>query len=120
MARTFALYGTAYGNFAAPAIEQVRRETYGEDFGQSSWVTGDEYRRFFRLLGLNSADQVLDTGGGSGGPAVFVARGVGCRGRGIDVDEAGIRAAEGLARQFGMSDKLTFRRADVAQPLPFA
>ena len=28
---------------------QVRRETYGEDFGQSSWVTADEYRRFFQM-----------------------------------------------------------------------
>jgi cyclopropane fatty-acyl-phospholipid synthase-like methyltransferase len=120
MSGTVDLYGTAYGNFSDPAIEQVRRETYGEDFGQSSWVTGDEYRRFFRLLGLNSADHVLDTGCGSGGPAHFVAREIGCRVTGIDVDEAGIRAAEGLARQFGMTDKLTFRHADVAQPLPFA
>ena len=59
MSRTVDLYGTAYGNFADSAIEQVRRETYGEDFGQSSWVTGDEYRRFFRTLGLSSADRVL-------------------------------------------------------------
>ncbi len=119
MSRTVDLYGTAYGNFANPAIEQVRRETYGEDFGQSSWVTGDDYRRFFRMLGLSSADHVLDVGCGSGGPALFVAREVGCRVTGIDVDEAGIRAGEGLARQFGLADKLTFRHADVAQPLPF-
>jgi len=79
MARTVDLYGTAYGNFADPAIEQVRRETYGEDFGQSSWVTGDEYRRFFRLLGLSADDHVLDTGCGSGGPALFVVREIGCR-----------------------------------------
>lgn len=46
------LYGTAYGNFATHALEQVRRDTYGEDFGQSSWVTADEYRRFFQLLEL--------------------------------------------------------------------
>jgi ubiquinone/menaquinone biosynthesis C-methylase UbiE len=120
MARTVDLYGTAYGNFADPAIEQVRRETYGEDFGQSSWVTGDEYRRFFRLLGLSADDHVLDTGCGSGGPALFVVREIGCRVTGIDVDQAGIRAGEGLARQFDMTDKLMFRHADVAQPLPFA
>ena len=54
MSQSVDLYGTAYGNFATQALEQVRRETYGEDFGQSSWVTADEYRRFFRLLDLGA------------------------------------------------------------------
>jgi hypothetical protein len=63
------LYGTAYGNFAAEVLAQVRRDTYGEDFGQSIWVTGPEYRRFFPLLGLAADDHVLDVGCGSGGPA---------------------------------------------------
>jgi len=113
------LYGTAYGNFATPAIEQVRCETYGEDFGQSSWITGDEYRRFFRLLGLRAADHVLDVGCGSGGPAWFLAREIGCRVTGIDVNEAGIRSGELLARQSGMSQTVVFRKADVQEPLPF-
>src|SRR4051794_27061408 len=68
------LYGTAYGNFATQALEQVRRETYGEDFGQSSWVTGQEYRRFFGLLGLTAAHPVLDISCGSGGPPPFLSR----------------------------------------------
>src|SRR5262249_58966511 len=83
------LYGTAYGNFAAQALEQVRRETYGEDFGQSSWVTGHEYRRFFRLLELTAADYVLDVGCGSRGPAVFLARELRRRGSGGGVHAAG-------------------------------
>src|SRR5580704_6323232 len=120
MSRTVDLYGTAYGNFANPAIEQVRRETYGEDFGQSSWVTADEYRGFFRRLALCAGDHVLDVGCGSGGPALFLAREIGCRVTGIDVDEAGIRAGENLARQFGVADAVSFRRADVAETLPFA
>ena len=60
MAQSVDLYDTAYGNFATEVLEQVRRETYGEDFGQSSSVTGQEYRRFFRLLGLAAAEHVLD------------------------------------------------------------
>ena len=95
------LYGTAYGNFAAQALEQVRHETYGEDFGQSSWVTGDEYRRFFRSLGLTAADHVLDVGSGSGGPALFLTRVIGCRVTGVDVNEAGIRTGLALAREAG-------------------
>jgi cyclopropane fatty-acyl-phospholipid synthase-like methyltransferase len=113
------LYGTAYGNFAAQAVEQVRRETYDVDFGQSSWVTADEFRRFFRTLNLTATDHVLDVGCGSGGPALFLAREIGCRVTGVDVDEAGLRAGETAARQSGLADIVIFRKADVAQPLPF-
>jgi ubiquinone/menaquinone biosynthesis C-methylase UbiE len=113
------LYGTAYGNFATHALQEVRRETYGEDFGQSSWVTAAEYRRFFRLLQLSSTDHVLDVGCGSGGPALFLAREVGCRVTGVDINEAGIRTGRALARQASAQDRVEFRHADVRQPLPF-
>src|SRR5262245_47283711 len=117
MSQSVDLYGTAYGNFATQALEQVRRETYGEDFGQSSWVTGQEYRRFFRLLGLKASDHVLDIGCGSGGPALFLAREIGCRVTGVDVNEAGIRAA--LAQGAEVQDRVHFRQADVSESLPF-
>ena len=119
MSSSVELYGTAYGNFATQALEQVRRDTYGEDLGQSSWVTGPEYRRFFDLLGLAPADHVLDVGCGSGGPAVFLARERGCRVTGVDVNEAGLQAGLSLARQAGLEDRVHFRRADVREPLPF-
>ena len=101
MSQSVDLYGTAYGHFATQALEQVRRETYGEDFGQSSWVTGQEYRRFFRLLGLKATDHVLDVGCGSGGPALFLAREIDCQVTGVDVNEAGIRTGLALAREAG-------------------
>ena len=118
MPQSVDLYGTAYGNFATPALEQVRRETYGEDFGQSSWVTGPEYRRFFRLLDLKAADHVLDVGCGSGGPALFLAREVACRVTGVDINEAGVRAGLTLARDAGVQERVRFQHADVRQPLP--
>jgi SAM-dependent methyltransferase len=114
------LYGTAYGNFATQVLEQVRHETYGEDFGQSSWVTGAEYRRFFRLLELKAGDHVLDVGCGSGGPALFLSREVGCSVTGVDINEAGIRAGIALAQQAGMHNRVRFQHADVRNPLPFA
>ncbi len=113
------LYGTAYGNFATDVLGQVRRDTYGEDFGQSSWVTGPEYRRFFRLLELDAVEHILDVGCGSGGPALFLAREIGCRVTGVDLSDAGIRAGRALARQTGLEEKVHFRRADVREPLPF-
>jgi SAM-dependent methyltransferase len=114
------LYGTAYGNFATDALEQVRRDTYGLDFGQSSWMTADEYRRFFRLLGLCPTDHVLDVGSGSGGPALFMAREVGCRVTGVDFNEAGIQAGTTLVQQAGLQTRVDFRCADIRGGLPFA
>ncbi len=37
------LFDSTYGNFATTVLEQVRRETFGEDIGQNSWLTDDEY-----------------------------------------------------------------------------
>src|SRR5215510_3320582 len=115
MSRSVDLYGTAYRNFSTQALEQVRRDTYGEDFGQSSWVTAEEYRRFFRLLELRATDHVLDVGCGSGGPALFLAREVGCRVTGVDVNEAGIRTGLALAREAGAQDKVHFLHTDVRE-----
>jgi cyclopropane fatty-acyl-phospholipid synthase-like methyltransferase len=113
------LYGTAYGNFATRALSAVRLDTYGDDFGQSSWVTADEYRRFFRLLHLGPNDHVLDVGCGSGGPALFLAREVGCRVTGVDFNDAGIQARRALVQQAGLENQIDFRHADIRDILPF-
>ena len=112
------LYGTAYGNFATDVLEQVRRDTYGQDFGQSSWVTADEYRRFFRLLDLGPNDHVLDVRCGSGGPALFLAREVGCRVTGVDFNDAGIQAGRALVQQAGLENQIDFRHADIRNIRP--
>jgi len=36
------LYDSAYGNYELDPYCLVRIETYGEDFGQTSWVTTEE------------------------------------------------------------------------------
>jgi hypothetical protein len=36
------LYDSAYGNYVLDTYRQVRIETYGEDLGQTSWVTPEE------------------------------------------------------------------------------
>ena len=67
-------YTLTYGNFAHPILAEIRQETYGEDIGQNSWLTADEYRHFIGWLKLNASSQVLDIGNGSGGPALFLGR----------------------------------------------
>ncbi len=119
MPQTVELYETAYSHFAEEALAEVRRETYGEDFGQSSWVTADEYWRFFRLLRLEPSDQVLDVGSGSGGPAIFLAREIGCQVIGVDVDPAGLRTALGLLETAGLDGRVDFQWADAGERLPF-
>jgi len=31
------LYNSSYGNYALTAYGEIRLETYGEDYGQTSW-----------------------------------------------------------------------------------
>jgi len=36
------LYDSAYANYQQALYRQIRLETYGEDLGQTSWVTTEE------------------------------------------------------------------------------
>ncbi|MBA3712610.1 MAG: methyltransferase domain-containing protein [Pyrinomonadaceae bacterium] len=113
------LFDSAYGNFAATVLEQVRRETFGEDIGQNSWLTADEYLRFFKWLELKSSSNVLEVACGSGGPALFMARTIGCHILGIDNNENGIATASKIAQEQGLDSQVRFQLADASQPLPF-
>lgn len=68
---------------------------------------------------MNATDHVLDVGCGSGGPALFLAREIGCHVTGVDINEAGIRAGLALALEAGARDKVHLQHADVREPLPF-
>ena len=114
------LYNDAYGNFAEAVLAQVRRDTYGEDVGQSSWMTTGEYRQFFAWLVLAPESLILDVGSGSGGPALFMARTVGCRVVGVDINENGIATANAQAQAQGVADQVRFQHIDAGHLLPFA
>lgn len=120
MAPPVDLYNTSYDQFSARAQQLVRAETYGEDIGQSSWMTADELRQFILFLGLTNSDVLLEVGSGSGGPALFVAEAVGCRVVGVDVNEFGIKNANELARSRKLDSRVEFHRVDASRPLPFA
>jgi SAM-dependent methyltransferase len=114
------LYDSAYTNFARPVEAAVRAETYGEDIGQSSWITAAEWASYFAMLDLRRESEVLEVGCGSGGPAAYLARTVGCRVVGVDVNEAGIANATALAERAGLAERARFRVVDGSGPLPFA
>jgi cyclopropane fatty-acyl-phospholipid synthase-like methyltransferase len=113
------LYNTSYGNSAVEAYRQVRLETYGEDFGQTSWTTSEEYREIARALELCRESNVLEIGCGAGGCAINFAETVGCRVAGLDVNCEGIGAANGLAKSKGLGDRASFREHDVSKGIPF-
>ena len=113
------LYDNVYGDFASAAEAAVRRETYGEDMGQSSWLTSEEWLHFADQLGITAASDVLEVGSGSGGPAVYLAAARGCRLTGVDINEHGVRNAAKLAEARGVADRVQFRAVDASEPLPF-
>jgi ubiquinone/menaquinone biosynthesis C-methylase UbiE len=113
------LYDNAYGNHELDTYREVRIETYGEDFGQTSWVTTEESQEIPRLLGLRHGSSVLEIGCGSGGYALHLVATTGCRITGLDINESGIRNANHLAQARDLASQLRFERCDVSKKLPF-
>ena len=114
------LYDNVYADFASDAEFAVRHETYGEDLGQSSWLTAREWLEFADQLGIAQGTDVLEVGSGSGGPAVYLADKRGCRVTGVDVNAHGVRNAVALADARGLTDRVRFEAVDASRPLPFA
>jgi cyclopropane fatty-acyl-phospholipid synthase-like methyltransferase len=112
------LYASAYAGYKVR--DEVRALTYGDDVGQSGWVTADELERFAEWLQLGPDSRLLDVGCGSGGPALRLAERTGARVTGIDLVEEGIATASRLAEERGLVDRARFVRADAGGPLPFA
>jgi SAM-dependent methyltransferase len=114
------LYNNVYSDFASAAEAAVRRATYSDDIGQSSWLTAEEWLDFADQLLLTPSSEILEVGSGSGGPAVHLALARGCRVTGVDINEHGVRNARALAELRGVAERVQFRPVDAGQPLPFA
>src|SRR6185503_1962700 len=112
------LYNSTYGNFQKQVLTEIRRDTYGEDIGQNSWITTDEYDTLYSLLNLSPGDRVLEVASGSGGPALYLARKFKCHLTGLDINEEGIKTANQQAADAKIQNA-NFQLADVDQRLPF-
>ena len=119
MSKTVDLYNNIYADFGSRAEAAVRQHAFGEDIGQSSWITAGEWLRFADLAHVRNDSHVLEVGSGSGGPAVYLAAARGCRVTGIDINEHGVRNGERLAVAKGVPDRVTLTVADASRPLPF-
>ena len=72
-----------------------------------------------RLAGLQGGEQVLDVGGGLGGPARTLAHEVGCQVAVLDLTEEYCRVGALLTERCGLGDRVTFHHGD-ALAMPFA
>lgn len=113
------LYNSTYGNFAARVLAEIRQDAFGEDIGQNSWITTDEYDTFFSWLTLSAGDHILEIASGSGGPALYLAKKYKCRITGMDINEEGIKTANQSAASANILDAI-FQLGNVNECLTFA
>jgi SAM-dependent methyltransferase len=113
------LYDNAYANYASEVYRQVRIETYGEDLGQTSWVTNEESNDIPKMLGMTVDSFLLEIGCGSGGYALHLAQKAGCRIVGLDINAPGVQNANQLALDRGLASRVRFEQCDASEKLPF-
>jgi cyclopropane fatty-acyl-phospholipid synthase-like methyltransferase len=114
------LYNRAYENNATEVYSGLRRETYGLDLGQTSWMNAKELEQLPQLLRLTKTSKVLEIGCGAGGCALHFAGATGCHVTGIDANGHGILAAQNSAESQGLTESARFLLHDAGTPLPFS
>ncbi len=113
------LYPGTYKNYSEEIYKAIRNETFGEDIGQNSWLTADEYREMFSLLGITGRSEVLEIASGSGGPAICMVKETGCHLTGVEYDKNGVDNSLKLAEANGLTGQTKFLHGDASEPLPF-
>jgi 2-polyprenyl-3-methyl-5-hydroxy-6-metoxy-1,4-benzoquinol methylase len=111
-------YDANYSNFQTELYEQVRRDAFGEDIGQNSWLTAGEQDKFQDWLRLTPGKRLLDVACGAGGPALRLAVLTGASVMGIDVHGQAVATANALAAERGLAESSDFCVMDATQPLP--
>jgi SAM-dependent methyltransferase len=114
------LYDATFSHFSEPVLARVRHEAYGEDIGQNSWLTADEYRVYAAWLQVGAGSRVLEVGCGAGGPALFLARTTGAQVIGVDINAHGIAAGNAMAHEQRLEARVRFEQVDASGALPFA
>ena len=113
------LYGASYRNFGHDLYADIRREAFGEDIGQTSWLTAEEQDLFISWLGLTKSSRLLDVACGSGKPTLRIAQKTQCHVSGVDIHAEGIASATANAREVGYEGRAHFHHANAAERLSF-
>jgi SAM-dependent methyltransferase len=113
------LYGATYRGLTSALYSDIRREAFGEDIGQTGWLTAEELDLFLVWLKLSPSRRLLDLACGSGRPTLRIAQKTGCSVWGLDLHGEGVAAAQASAKQLGYEGRADFCRGDAAERLPF-
>jgi cyclopropane fatty-acyl-phospholipid synthase-like methyltransferase len=111
-------YESFYREFDSPLMRQLRREAYGEDIGQHSWIVSDELRQDARRLGLGPTRRLLDLGSGPCGPLTFLISNFGCAGVGLELSPSAIEVGYSRAAELGIQTLFAAEVADLNEALP--
>jgi len=112
-------YDDLYREFDSPLMQRLRREAYGRDIGQHSWVTAEELEEDIARLQLSRASRLADLGCGPCGPLTFVTRQVRCQSTGMDLSANAIAAGQARAAAMGIAELMTLIVTDLNQPIQF-
>jgi ubiquinone/menaquinone biosynthesis C-methylase UbiE len=113
------LYKTQYTYDRMQIYRQIREATYGQDLGQSSWITLEEAKRFLGWLGLDSSSKALEVACGVGGVSCLIARQFGTEVHGVDISEEAVNAAISRSLEQELGNKVRFSVQDASIPLDF-
>ena len=112
-------YESFYREFDSPLMRKLRREAYGEDIGQHSWVSADELRKDAQRLGLTPSHRLLDLGCGPCGPLTFLIAITRCQGTGVELSASALQVGLKRAAELGVESLLSVHEHDLNDPLPF-
>jgi SAM-dependent methyltransferase len=115
----FDFYSGHYSRFDSELAAEVRREVYGEDFGQTGWRTAAEQADIVDHLRLGPGSRVLDIACGAGGPSLALVERTQCEVTGVDIEPAAIAHANADAHARGLADRSTFEVVDCSHRLAY-
>ena len=117
--KTVRHYDAQYGRFTSDLYAAIRREAFGEDIGQNSWLTADEHDLFIGWMSPSPQSRVLDVACGSGHTTLRIASRTGCTVHGVDIHEGAIAEARAAAEQLDLASRADFQVHDAARPFTF-
>jgi len=92
---------------------------FAAEVGLTKHIGGLEATKaLFELCQINKEKYILDVGCGAGVTPVLIAKRIGCRVVGVDINEGMVQRSRERAKREGLTDRVEFRVAD-AQELPF-